>query len=136
MARGFSVLKRAGLVYIIATGNMVYSALKVSEGLSKHAFKAGVIDLFKLKPIDDAQLLGVLKGIPNIVILEEHCVSGGMGEKIAALITSGMKERPQLKLMGIPDQFCTECGTRESLRRLYHLDADAIVDAILGWIKE
>lgn len=136
MARGFSILKKAGQVYIIATGNMVYSALKVSKGLSRHAFKAGVIDLFKLKPIDEARLLDVLKGVPYIVILEEHCVSGGIGEKIAALITSGMKEHPQLKIMGIPDQFCGECGTRESLRRLYRLDVGAIINAILGWTKK
>ena len=136
MQQGFSILKTGSQLYIIATGNMVYTALKVSKNLSRHSINAGVIDLFKLKPINEAKLINAIKGVPHIAVLEEHCLSGGIGEKLAAIISSQIKKTPRLKLIGITDQFCREYGARESLRRVSGLDADNISDVILGWIKD
>lgn len=134
--RGFSVLKQGSDLYLIATGNMVYTAMEVSKELSEYAVSAGVIDLFKPKPINERIFFNAVRGVDNIVIIEEHCISGGMGENIAALISSGKKERPRIKLLGLPDKFCAECGSRESLRRLYCLDADSILKVILKWIRK
>lgn len=136
MGTGFSAIKRGDDVFIIATGNMVHTALAVSEKLSRHSVSAGVIDLFKLKPINEDRLIREIKGVAHIVILEEHCLSGGIGESIAAIFSSRVKKCPRMKLLGIPDRFCNEYGERESLCRVYGLDACSISSAILGWIKE
>jgi transketolase len=136
MQQGLSILRKGRQLYIITTGNLVYTALKVSEELSKYSIDVGVIDLFRLKPINEERFLNAIKGVPNIAVLEEHCISGGIGEKIAAIISSKMKKPPRLKLMGITDQFCREYGRRESLRRVYNLDVSSIFDIVLRWIKE
>lgn len=136
MQQGFSILKNGRQLYIIATGNMVYTALKVADKLSRYSIGAGVIDLFKLKPINEEKFINAIKGTANIAVLEEHYLSGGIGEKVAAIISSQMKKPPRLKLMGITDQFCREYGSRESLRRVYNLDESSIFSVILRWIKE
>jgi transketolase len=135
MRVGFSVVKGGKDLCIIASGNMVYTALKISERLSEHSVDSGVIDLFKLKPINAEKLICAIKGLSHVVVLEEHCLSGGIGESISALFSSQMEKCPRLKLLGIPDQFCAEYGGRESLRKTCNLDADSILSIILGWIK-
>lgn len=135
MRAGFSVVKGGKDLCIIASGNMVYTALKVSEKLSEHSVDSGVIDLFKLKPINAEKLICAVKGLSHVVVLEEHCLSGGIGENIAALFLSQMEKFPRLKLLGIPDKFCAEYGGRESLRKTCNLDAGSILSTILGWIK-
>ncbi|MCM8803476.1 MAG: hypothetical protein NC827_09290, partial [Candidatus Omnitrophica bacterium] len=49
---GLSVLKKGDEFYIIGTGNMTHRAIEVAEELEKYKINAGVIDLYRIKPIN------------------------------------------------------------------------------------
>lgn len=134
ISQGFSLLKEGKDIYIIATGRMVYSALRVSEKLSMCSINAGVIDLFRIKPVNVEKLWDTIKGVVNIVTLEEHFVTGGIGSAILESI-SIEKKVPAFKSIGIPNCFCRKYGTREYLQHLNAIDINSVTESIKIWLK-
>jgi transketolase len=130
--KGFSVLKKGRDLCIIATGRMVCTAIEAAKRLADHSVDAGVIDLFRIKPIEIKTLLAAVGKGRRIVTLEEHFISGGMGESIAAELAS-LKSAPKAKIIGINNNFCRKYGTREYLLRLNGLDANSVTEDILEW---
>ncbi|MBW2648028.1 MAG: 1-deoxy-D-xylulose-5-phosphate synthase, partial [Deltaproteobacteria bacterium] len=57
---GLTVLKEGNDLTIITTGIMVTQALTIIEELAKHGIQAGLIDLYKLKPVNKGMLAEVL----------------------------------------------------------------------------
>ncbi|OGX22291.1 MAG: hypothetical protein A2Y03_09980 [Omnitrophica WOR_2 bacterium GWF2_38_59] len=134
LSRGFSVLSKSKQLYIVATGRMVYSALQVAKKLSSQSIEVGVIDLFRIKPMNKEGLWGVVKDAKCLVTLEEHFVTGGIGTAISELIAV-QKKTPSFKVIGIPDQFCEIYGDRNDLQKLYNLDVSSISKSIKIWLK-
>lgn len=126
---GFSVLRRGTDVFIIATGRMVDSALKVSTELAKHSISVGVIDLFRVKPINKQVLTDAVRNVKHVITLEEHFVTGGIGSSIAEVFAV-LAKAPQLEIIGVPDCFCRRYGTRDYLQRINKIDVKSVVNKI------
>lgn len=135
IAQGFSLLKEGRDLYIIATGRMVYNALQVARRLSVHSIRAGVVDLFKIKPMNKESVLEVIGKTGRIVTLEEHFISGGIGSLICETLASE-GSAPVLKSIGIPLEFCRKYGSREYLQRINRIDIDSVTDSIRKWLKK
>ncbi len=134
-SRGFSVLKKGKDLYIIATGRMLYSALQIATKLSAQSINTGVIDLFKIKPLNNKMIWDVIKKAGYIVTLEEHFFTGGIGSIISEMLAL-RKNAPAFKPMGIPNQFCREYGKRGYLQHLYKLDVATVTKSIKEWVKK
>ena len=118
---------------IIATGVMVHQAVMAAERLSGHSISAGVVDLYRLKPLNVEMLLKVIGNSNNIVTLEENTIIGGIGSAVSeVLIDNGMAV--PLKRIAIPDEHCFESADRETLHAFYNLDTDGIIATILEWL--
>lgn len=79
-------LKEGNDVTIIATGLMVYEALKAHELLKAEGISARVIDMVSLKPIDKDAIIKASKETGAIVTAEEHNVYGGLGSLVASVV--------------------------------------------------
>lgn len=133
ISRGFSLLKEGKDLYIIATGRMVYNALKISEKLSAHSIRAGVIDLFRIKPFNTQGIWPIINKAGYLMTLEEHFVTGGIGSIVSEILAT-KKNAPAFRPFGIPDNFCREYGTREYLHSLNKIDTDSIAGSVKRWI--
>jgi len=131
---GLTVLKDGYDLSIIATGIMVHQAFKVVEELSRHSIDAGIIDLYRIKPLNGELLLNAVKQTKCIVTIEENFLGGGIGSIIASLIADS-GESIRLKRLGIPDYYFSQGGGREVLHRLCGLDVASITENILKWFK-
>ncbi len=134
ISAGFCRLKQGSDLYIIATGRMVYNALQIARKLSAQSISTGVIDLFRIKPLNVSGIWPIIKDVSRVVTLEEHFVTGGIGSvisEIAATRKSGFAFKP----FGIPDQFCRKYGTRDCLQRLNKIDVGSVTESIKKWIK-
>lgn len=129
MQKGFSVLKRGSDCLIIATGRMVDNALKISSALAQRSISSGVIDLFRVKPINKGALKNALKDVKHVVTLEEHFVTGGIGSSIAEIFAVSARA-PQLEIIGVPDCFCRRYGSREYLQKINHIDVESVTNRI------
>lgn len=132
-SKGAIKLKEGKGLCIIATGAMVHRALEVTRDLSKHSIDAGVIDLFRLKPINEKTILKLISGYENILTLEEHLIIGGLGSAICEILSDN-EVRPRLRRLGIRDKYYFEYGGRKRLHQLCGLDTHSIVSNILKWM--
>ena len=130
---GVIVTKEGRDLYIVATGVMVHEALKAAKNLEALGINAGVLDLCRLKPINEELLLSHLQDVGRAVTLEEHRLPGGMGSAIAEIFVDGGLHTPLLRI-GQGDRFIYDLGGRETIWELYGLDAASVTDKIARWM--
>ncbi len=114
-------------VTIIATGHLVYSALKAAEMLADKNISAEVMNLHTIKPLDEEAVLNSVQKTKAVVTAEEHLRNGGMGDSIAQLLA---REYPLPVEMVAADDTFGESGKPEELLKKYNLDVTDIIDAV------
>ena len=130
---GFNVVKKSKCFYILATGRMVDMALKVSERF-KDNINLGVIDIFRIKPINKDKLWSLIGESNVVVTLEEHFLEGGLADIIGSILLE-KKNHPLFKSIGIKNSFCREYGDRNALYAHCSMDIDSVVKFISTVIK-
>lgn len=129
-SEGLALLRPGKDIMIIATGIMTSRALEVAKELEAQAISAGVIDLYRLKPLNAKGLVNLLKNTRRVVTLEEHLLTGGMGSMVSAALHDENATIP-LKRIAIPDQHCFAYDERDKMQEHYGLGKDQIVRRIL-----
>lgn len=101
------------------------TALSVTESLSKHSISAGVIDIFRIKPLNRELLLKTIGNSHYVVTLEEHSIIGGLGSAVAEVLAEN-SSAVKFNRLGLPDDFCRRYGTRQFLLSDMGLDVEGI----------
>jgi transketolase len=78
-------------VGIIATGGMVFEALKAAKELKNYGIDAAVLDFHTIKPLDTNTLIKYARTTGALVVAEEHNILGGLGSSVAETL---IKEYP------------------------------------------
>lgn len=108
---------------IIACGELVYEAKKAAEALEKDGKTVRVIDMYCLKPFDEAAVLAAARETNAILTIEEHTRYGGLGA-MTAQVTA--ENQPVLvRSLSLPDAPVVTGKTSEIFRH-YGLDAAGI----------
>ena len=110
---------------ILAFGTTLQEAITAGEKTN-----ATVVDMRFVKPLDEKLLLTLSQSHKHLVSIEDNVISGGAGSAISELLHRH-KSDTKLTILGLPDEF-TEQGSQQQLYKIYGLDADAIVDAVLS----
>jgi transketolase len=117
------ILKEGGDVTLVATGGVVWEALKAAEALAGRGFAARVVNIHTIKPLDEDVILDSLRRTRGIVTVEDHGIHGGLGSAVAeaaAQAAAGFVRR-----IGVRD--FAESGDPAGLYRKYGLSAEHIV---------
>ncbi|HEX2948834.1 MAG TPA: 1-deoxy-D-xylulose-5-phosphate synthase [Armatimonadota bacterium] len=125
-----AVLQQGNDIALIAIGSMVEIALDVAGVLAEHGMTATVINARFVKPLDADTLIAAVKGLPQVITLEENVVVGGFGSAVQELFASHQLAIP-VHMVGIPDEFI-EHGPRSALLSRLQLTPAAIADRILA----
>lgn len=120
------LLKPGNDVTIIATGHLVWPALKASEELAKEGIDAEIINIHTIKPLDREAVIQSVRKTGCVVTAEEHFMNGGLGDSIAQLLATTFPT--PLELVAVNDHF-GESGTPEELMVKFGLDVPHIVKA-------
>jgi len=111
-------------VALISTGLMTGRALEAAKLLAEDSISAAVLHVGTLKPFDRDSVLSLVQRVKNVVVAENHVVSGGLASAVAdAIADAGVSVC--LKRVGIPDIFC-ESGSVPYLQKRYHMNAQDI----------
>ena len=132
-SEGLKCLKSGADITIIATGEMVHRAFKVAERLAQYSIDAGVIDFYRIKPVNENLLIKFLNHSKKVTTIEENSIIGGIGTIVSEVLSDNNKQIP-LKRLAVNDYHCYKYGDREWLNALAGLDEDSIVKKILDWI--
>lgn len=119
-------------VGIVATGALVYQALKVAVELEKEGIGTTVMNLATIKPLDESMLLALARKTDALVTVEEHQIAGGMGSAVAEYLA---KHYPvPIEFVGVDDDF-GQSGKPEELIKHYGMDEVAIEKAVRKVLK-
>ncbi len=114
-------------VTIIATGHLVWEAIKAGEILAELGIDAEIINIHTIKPLDEEAVLKSIAKTRCVVSAEEHNRLGGLGDSVAQLL---IKNDPvPMEYIAVNDSF-GESGTPEELMKKYGLDDFHIVEAV------
>jgi transketolase len=119
-------------VSILATGHLVWQAIKAGEILEAQGINAEIINIHTIKPLDEKAILNSVAKTKCVVSAEEHQMNGGLGDAIAQLLSRNTPT-PQ-EFVAVNDSF-GESGTPDELMKKYGLMAENIVEAVLKVIK-
>ena len=125
-----TVLREGSDVTVVCYGTMVNNALECARILEKRGVSAEVIKLGIIKPNELETTLASLKKTGRLIVPEESCAPGCMGERILALCAEQGVELRAAKLINLGDGIVLQ-GSVPELLRDYGLDAQGIADAAM-----
>ncbi len=132
-SNGMGILKDGSDLTIVATGIMVHQAFKVADELARHSIDAGIVDLYRIKPLNEEPLMNNVTKSGRILTIEESFTSSGIGSIISSLVTERGADL-KLKHIGIPDRYFFQGGDRQELHLRCGLDVDSITKTTLAWL--
>ena len=112
---------------VIGAGVTLFEALKAHDELKAKGISIRVIDLYSVQPIDAASLIEAGKQTGRLITVEDHYVSGGLGDAVAnAVASAGLTVKrlavPEIPRSGKPDELLDKFG----------ISARHIVNAVTG----
>lgn len=123
-----TTLKEGNDVALIATGLLVYEAVKASEILKEKGINARVINMSTIKPLDEQTALKAAKECKFIVTSEEHSIIGGLGSAVSEYLSS--VHPTKVIRHGVNDIF-GQSGEGNEMLDKYGLRAENIVELVL-----
>ncbi|MBS6396724.1 MAG: transketolase family protein [Clostridiales bacterium] len=119
-----NLLREGKDVTIIAMGYLVVEALKAAELLEAQGISARVLDMWCLKPLDQAAVIRAAEETGAIVTAENHNVQNGLGSAVASVLVQNVPV--PLEMVGVQDEF-GEVGQVPYLAERFRLTADEII---------
>jgi transketolase len=110
---------------VIGAGITVFEALKAHDELKSKGVNVRVIDLYSVQPIDAATLTTAARETGRLITVEDHYISGGIGDAVARAVTPAGGTVTHLAVREIP-----RSGKPEELIDMYGISARHIVEAI------
>lgn len=128
------ILEKGKEIAILAVGNMVRTAVQVTENLRNCGYEPTLINMRFVKPLD-MDLLEILREDHSLIVtMEENVKSGGFGEQVMTYYGSRLHS-PAVRIVAIEDQFVPH-GSVEDLMHQQQMDSASVTERILRWKEE
>lgn len=111
---------------IIACGRLVTISLQAAELLEEEGIHVRVVDMFTIKPLDEALVLKCAQETGAIVTAENHSVYGGLGAAIVAEFL-GENDPTVVERIGTEDEF-GEVGSEAYLRERFGFTPERLLN--------
>ena len=116
----------ADAITLIGAGITLHECLDAAEQLSESGVEARVLDLYSVKPVDEAAILAAARETGAILTVEDHWIEGGIGDVVAAVLAEN-GVAANLTRLAVTER--PGSGPPEALLAAAGIDADAIVAA-------
>jgi transketolase len=128
-------VRRGQHLTLISTGAMLASAVAAAELLAEEGFRARVLSMHTLKPLDVEAVVAAAQETGLVVTIEEHSVVGGLGSAVAEVLCEADVSDVRFRRIGLPSTFCKVVGDQDYLRKYYGLDPRSITDRLLHILR-
>ena len=112
---------------IIACGEMVRPAFEAAKLLKDKGISVTVLDMYCVKPLDNAAIIEAAQNAKVVVTVEEHAPFGGLGSMVAQVVGENCPRR--IKNLALPDAPVIT-GTSPEVFQYYGLDAAGIAKTV------
>lgn len=128
-SQGFRILRPLEDINIVSTGYMTPQALVIADRLRKRSVRVGVVDMYRLKPIDPAFFHQVLARSQEVITLEESSYIGGLGSIVCEILADYGGDARVRRFASSDRQFISY-GRREWFHGQNGLDITSVTNAI------
>jgi len=101
---GISKVKNGNDTYILSSGLMVHKAIKVAQSLDGNGSEIGVLDLYRIKPVNENLLVEFLSDVKKLLIIEDNIATGGICDKVNSIFMRS-KLKIDIQSLNVPDMF-------------------------------
>ena len=128
---GSHVVRDGKDVVLFTNGTMVSSCIAAAEKLAEGGIDCAIVNLYSVKPIDEAGIRKYAWKCGRAVTVEEHSVYGGLGDAVSMVLN----EAPvPMKRIGVEDRFGGS-GKPEELLAAYGLDGAGIAAQVGQFVR-
>ncbi|MFW6123269.1 MAG: transketolase, partial [Thermodesulfobacteriota bacterium] len=87
---GCKVLRQSAqdVATVVTAGITVFEALKAYDELKENGVNIRVIDLYSVKPVDEATLKDAARETRAVITVEDHYAEGGLGEAVTSALAA------------------------------------------------
>ena len=124
------IIRSGSDVTLVCYGTMVNQALSAAVILEKQGISAEIVKLGIIKPNSFELTLNSLKKTGRLLMAEEVCAPGSVGEQLAAAVAESRIALRGIKLLNLGDGIVTH-GSVQELLRDYGLDGEGIARSVL-----
>ena len=124
------IIRSGSDVTLVCYGTMVNQALSAAVILEKQGISAEIVKLGIIKPNSFELTLNSLKKTGRLLMAEEVCAPGSVGEQLAAAVAESRVPLKGIKLLNLGDGIVTH-GSVQELLRDYGLDGEGIARSVL-----
>ncbi len=117
---------------IIACGEMVRPSKAAASILEEQGIAVTVIDMYCLKPLDEATIINAARNADVVVTAEEHAPFGGLGSMVSQVL--GQNCPRKMAVLALPDAPVIT-GTSQEVFDYYGLNAEGIAERTLKLFK-
>ena len=119
-------------VGIIASGALLYQALKIAHEYDAKGITVKVMNLATVKPFDSEAVIALAKETGALVTVEEHQVVGGVGGAVAECLAKSVPTH--IEFVGVENKF-GQSGTPDELIKHYGMGEEHIRDVVAKVLK-
>ncbi len=117
-------------ITLVAAGGIMEEVLSAADMLAERGIQCRVLSMATIKPLDVESLVRAVGETGGIVTVEEHTVDGGLGGAVAEILLEMDCIPTCYHRIGLRAGFSSIVGTQKYLRKVYGMDAPAIVAAV------
>ena len=121
-------------ICILSSGYMLGRAVRAWDKLVKNGFEASVIDLWKIKPINQEFLVNRIREYDVVVTIEEQNLFGGFGSAVCEVLADQGAQKHVLRL-GLPEKYIFDNGSRDHLLDTNGLSDENIFNNIVTFVE-
>ena len=114
-------------VLIVACGEMVRPSIEAANLLENEGLHAPVLDMYCVKPLDEAAVIEAAKEAKLVVTVEEHAPYGGLGSMVSQVV--GRECPRKVVSISLPDAPVIT-GTSSQVFDYYGMNAEGIADTV------
>ncbi|WP_077610316.1 transketolase family protein [Clostridium sp. Marseille-P2415] len=127
-----TVVQEGNDVAVIACGEMTGPAKAAARLLKEDGISACVIDMYCVKPLDEAAIITAAEKVRAVVTVEEHSPFGGLGSMVAQVVGANCPRK--VVSMSLPDEPVIT-GTSGEVFDYYGLNAEGIAQKVKEVLK-
>ncbi len=128
------LLRQGSDLGLVACGVEVAACLEAAELLAAEGVECAVLDCHTLAPLDCEALLALARDCGRLLTVEEHQVTGGLGEAVCGVVADSPAPVP-VRRHGMRGEF-GQSGPAATLLRHYRLDGPGVATVAREFLEE
>lgn len=125
--KGIASVKNGNRTIIASSGVIIHKAIQAAKIISAKGYDVGVLDIYRIKPINEQLFVELIAGADKLLIIEDNIATGGLCEKAASILLRN-KLFVDIHFLNIGDVFSFNYSkSRNNVEDLNNLKVSKIV---------